>query len=368
MSSKQDNAVPRVIGEVTLEWMQAAMKEAFPDHELTHINLEASVGDLGYLGSIGRVNLDFRSTDTSLPGSVIVKFPAADESVNEDGKQLGAYESEAQFYRHLANADVGRAPRHYFSIFRPEADEFVLVIEDLKDCRFVSQTEGASLEDCRSVIKALARLHAAYWESDTIVEPWLGDIKDWGEAYLPLIDKGADDFYNNFGHLVDQKVMSRWQSGANAYTRAVTQLSEGPCTLMHGDAHIRNLAFDDNHPNPVRFYDWQLCGRGPAAYDVLYFFANSMRVEDQNLYVDEMLDLYLAELHSEGIDFSMAQLTAGLQLAGISFWGFMAWLGCILPPNDATIELVRESTPRYVNLIDKFDCLSLLDSWSAPGK
>jgi thiamine kinase-like enzyme len=366
MRSITDQAVPKIINEVSLEWMREAMRSAFPDNELIGIELEASVGDLGYLGSIGRVNLTFSQSADDLPSSVIVKFPATDESVSEDGKQLGAYETETQFYRQLANTGVGRAPRHYFSIFEPESDECVLIIEDLKAYRFVSQTEGATIEDCRKVMKALAQMHAAYWESETITEAGIGDIKDWGTAYIPLIEKGEADFRKNFGHLVDTRLIDNWQRGISAYTSVVNKLSEGPCTLMHGDAHIRNLAFDDGHENPVRFYDWQLCGRGPGAYDVLYFFANSMRVEDQDLHVDEMLDIYIAELEAGGIDYSLDQLKQNFQIAGVSFWGFMGWLGNILPPNEATIELVSESIPRYVKLMEKFGSFSLLDDIANP--
>jgi hypothetical protein len=36
--------------------------------------------------------------------------------------------------------------------------------------------------------------NAAYWASETITETGIGDIKGWGTAYIPLIEKGEADF------------------------------------------------------------------------------------------------------------------------------------------------------------------------------
>ena len=360
--SSVDQKVPKVITDVTVEWMRQAMNSAFPEGDLNSIEIETSVGDLGYMGSIGRVLLSYTDPTEDLPSSVIIKFPAADEAVSKDGNQIGAYETETLFYRRFANSGVGRAPRHYFSVCEPSSEEFVLIVEDLKGLRFVSQTEGASMKDCRTVIKALAKIHGAFWESDEVASAGLGDIKDWENSFIPLINKGANDLKTNFGHLVDTRFMQSWEQGINAYAHAVNGLSSGPCTLMHGDAHIRNVAFEDGHEHPVRYYDWQLCARGPAAYDVLFFLATSMNVSDQNLYMDDLLQLYVDELNSYGASYSLAQLEQDLRLAGVSFWGYLGFLGNIFPPDEATFELVRASAPRYTNLVERFDSYSVLEN------
>ncbi len=357
-------ATPRNVGEVTFDWLQSSLTGAFPETRLAAMEIDPSVGDLGYLGSICRVLLTFESDSEDLPRSLIIKFPSENEETFANGTQLGAYEKEANFYRHFANQGAGRAPRHYFSVVDGARGEFVLAIEDLGAHRFVKQTDGASIEDCKAVMEALANMHAAYWESQHLDASWLGTIRDWGDANRPLIESGLPLYRRNFGHLVDYPpFLDLWDAGAEAYGRVCAHLSSGPCTLMHGDAHIRNLAFDDAHPDPVRFYDWQLTCRGPAAYDVLYFFVNSLPVADQDKHLEDLLDVYHTALSKRIDGYSMADLKRDMAYSSLTFWGFIAWLGNILPPNEATLELVAESAPRYMNLMRHLDSVSLLEEF-----
>ena len=86
--SSVDQKVPKVILDVTVEWMRQAMNSAFPEGDLKSIEIETSVGDLGYIGSIGRVLLSYTDPTEDLPSSVIIKFPAADEAVSKDGNPV----------------------------------------------------------------------------------------------------------------------------------------------------------------------------------------------------------------------------------------------------------------------------------------
>jgi hypothetical protein len=56
----------------------------------------------------------------------------------------------------------------------------------------------------------------------------------------------------------------------------------------------------------------------------------------------------------------MSDLMRDMAYSSLTFWGFISWLGNILPPNDATIELVRESIPRYMNLMAYLDSPRLI--------
>ena len=352
---------PKNVSEITFDWLQSSLREPFPSTRLTDMEIDASVGDLGYLGSICRVKLTFDSQSRDLPTSLIIKFPSDDEDTFANGTQLGAYAKEAKFYRHLANKGIGRAPRHYFSVINEATDDFVLAIEDLDGHRFVSQTEGASFADCEIVMKALAQFHAAHWQDEELGAGWLGCISDWGDANKPLIESGLPLFRKNFGEYVEyEPFLENWDFGAEVYGKVCAHLAAGPSTLMHGDAHIRNLAFNDSHAEPVRFYDWQLACRGPGAHDVLYFFVNSLPVADQNQSLDDLLVVYHDTLSSTVADYSMSDLMRDMAYSSLTFWGFISWLGNILPPNDATIELVRESIPRYMNLMAYLDSPRLI--------
>jgi hypothetical protein len=352
---------PRKVEEITFDWLKESLKQPFPNSNLVDMDIDASIGDLGYLGSVCRVTLTFDGTEKAIPGSLILKFPPDDAEIFRNGTQLGAYATEASFYRHMANTGVGRAPHHYFSVVNPATEEYLLAIEDLGAHRFVKQTDGASFEDCRLVMRALADLHADHWEAATLNNDWLGDIKDWGTANAPLIESGMPLFKKNYSHLIDHPdFLADWDAGAAAYGDICTHLSSGPCTLMHGDAHIRNVAFDDVHDQPVRIYDWQLTCRGPGAYDLIYFFVNSLTVADQDKHLEQLIHEYHSRLAHRIRCYTLYDLKRDMGYCSLTFWGFIGWLGNILPPNEATIELVKESIPRYMKLMDHLSSPALL--------
>jgi thiamine kinase-like enzyme len=354
---------PGSANEITFDWLKSVIESCFRHSELAEMEIDSTAGDLGYLGSICRASLTYLNAGP-WPDSVIIKFPALDESVLKDAQQLGAYKTESNFYRHLANEGVGNSPRYYCSVEHPGSGEPIIFIEDLQQHRFVKQTDGANRDDSVKVMKALAKLHGENWESTVLQSDWLGDIKDWGVNNWPLIESGFQAWVDNFSHFSPPRVNERLDEGVAAYPKVLARLSEQPCTLMHGDAHIRNLAFDDEGPESVRFYDWQLTCRGPAAYDVLYFFVNSFTVEDQNAFADELMHIYIESLNHWVPDYGLADLKRDMAYSSLTFWGFFAWLGNILPPNEATLELVGASTPRYLNMLDRLDSYQLLEEFS----
>jgi|GEM_PF-2565461 len=103
---------PRKVSEITFDRLKASLKVPFPDSNLTDVDIDASMGDLGYLGVVCRVTLTFDSTDAALPASLILKFPPSDAESYSNGNQFCAYATEAGFYLNMANMGIGRAPHH----------------------------------------------------------------------------------------------------------------------------------------------------------------------------------------------------------------------------------------------------------------
>ena len=67
-----------------------------------------------------------------------------------------------------------RPARHYFAAFDEATHDFVLVLEDLGRLRLADQLVGCSVEDAATVIDAIARHHAYWWDNDRLASlPWL---------------------------------------------------------------------------------------------------------------------------------------------------------------------------------------------------
>ena len=357
-------AQPKRVGDITLPWLREAISNEYSAVRIKSMSVDASVGDMGFIGSICRINLTYEAEQNELADTFILKLPGESEEALAAGKQLGAYSNEANFYRHLANLGVGNAPRHYFSLAEPDTGEYIIAIEDLSPLRFVSQTEGANVKDCHTVMKAMASLHGSFWGDTAVGKGWLGTSADWGDAFEPLIETGFDLCLRNFSQHLDNKFLEKFESGASAHRQICQHLAAGRTTLIHGDAHIRNLAFDDEADNPVRFFDWSMCCRGPAAWDLLFFVINSLPVADQDQYLDALLDTYCHALADYVPDYKREDLDRDIAYCTLRLFGYIAFIGAILPVNEATTELVRESTPRYHNMIEKFGGFDLLSEFT----
>lgn len=99
------------------------------------------------------------------PSTVIAKFasPAADNRAVAATYDM--YGREVHFYRHLADRVPIRTPRCLAAEYDADTHDFVLLLEDLSECRTGDQVAGASYEDAVNVVQTLGRLHAATWDA-----------------------------------------------------------------------------------------------------------------------------------------------------------------------------------------------------------
>jgi thiamine kinase-like enzyme len=74
-----------------------------------------------------------------------------------------------------------------------------------------------------------------------------------------------------------------------------------PQTLIHGDFRFDNIFFEDGSQDPIVMIDWQLVGRGAAAYDVAYLLGGALPAEAERLTVERLLREYHAALVEHGV-------------------------------------------------------------------
>ena len=161
---------------------------------------------------------------------------------------------------------------------------------------------GAEPSACRSALLALARAHAALWQSPLLEGRfWLvrQDIqcrtrhsmyraarKEFSRRYAALLPLGLD----------------RIASWLDQHGEAVARRLHGdaPETLIHGDFRYDNLFFDDA-PDPVVVIDWQLASRGAGAYDVAYLLGGALRADVGHSDELALLRAYHDELLAGGV-------------------------------------------------------------------
>lgn len=309
-------AIPDGPADLTAEWLTDALGAAGVLRAPARVSRASALviaADRGVGGQVARVTLEYAGTEgveggagATLPPTLVAKLPSAVDLTRRGSRAVRLPEREVALYRELASELPLRAPRCYYADIAPDGDAFVLLLEDLGGYANGDDLEGVSVERLHAVARALARLHAAWWES-----PRLERL-----AWLPRIDARATMWERLFGSTWTE-VRDRpapvpglelpagshevldvlAQVGSTLYT----SLAAGPRTLLHGDMRLDNLFFDLPGAE-VAAVDWSNATNGPGPYDLAYLCAIALPVEERRALEQALLESYVAELARAGYE------------------------------------------------------------------
>jgi hypothetical protein len=349
--------VPHFSDRITVDWLNENLTAGdFEKAEFTDLQLAPIGESVGFLGDLFRISLDYARDADAYPSSLILKLPTYRDDNRETGKALAAYEREAMFYRHCPDSPAN-PPKHYLSVQMGDDQEFMMLIEDLGNCRFVAQSGEIDVADARIGLEGLARHHAHYWDTPELRNMnWLRSYEEWADIYPPQIETGWPIFEKHFSYLIPAELKDAFPLGNDLYsdiTRHVTRSL--PSTLMHGDARIENMAIDGSAS--ARFYDWQVCACGPAAYDVVYYLGSSLDPDTWLDHGQSLIDSYLAELKNSGVTgYERSDLDRDMQLCACLLIGFVGVVGNLFrDPGPAEINVVEATIPRFMQIMADLD-------------
>jgi hypothetical protein len=342
---------------VTPAWLSEAIGADVRECELEQIGI-----GVGLLGRLYRARLE---GGPDVPATVVVKLPTLDITARTNlCEDLEMYLREVRFYEQIGVSNPLRPARHYFAAFDEATHDFVLVLEDLGRLRLADQLVGCSVEDATTVIDAIARHHAYWWDNDRLASlPWLMEYNS--PSFIASITENYAAAWAKFQHRVGSDLSPVMRNFGNRFQSSIPwfldQITRRPCTFLHGDLRLDQLFFAANADDPpLTALDWQLAGRGRGAYDLSYFLGQSMTTEDRRSYEDALLERYAERLAEHGIDYPRAQLKHDYRLA--TAWCFIYPVmaeGRIEIVNDRNQKLTRTILNRSVAAIEDHDGLSL---------
>jgi hypothetical protein len=350
-------SVPVDLQCVTAAWLSEALQADVRECELEQI----AIG-VGTLGRLFRAHLD---GGPDVPASVVVKLPTLDTRARSAiCEELGFYFREVRFYQEIGLANPLRPARPYFTAFDEATHDFVLVLEDLGRLRRADQIVGCSAEDAATVIDAIARHHAHWWENDRLAS------LHWLKAYnIPPFPGGVMSNYKAAWPTFVERVGSDLSPAMRDYGERLPSLipwfleevTRPPVTFLHGDLRLDQLFFavgaDDA---PVTALDWQITAKGRGAYDVGYFVSQSLTADTRRSCEDQLLERYAERLAEHGVDYPRDDLRRDYRLT--TAWCFVypvIGAGRIDVANDRQLELLRTMLNGAATAIEDHDCLSL---------
>ncbi len=306
------------IEELTPELMTNVMRasgEIGTGDSVTAVSAASFGDDGGLLSFLYRVSMEY-SSGAQGPATAVVKFPTDDPNQRGIADALGFFNRECVFYNVVAPTAPFHCPTIYGQAQEEGSTDFVIIMEDLGHMDRIDQVRGASKEESETVLTALAKLHAHYWEHD--------DLDELSATFLPLdnpvyhaalpdvFSAGWAALKANAPDLLDPTV-EKFGDNYSSHLGGMLAALNSPRTLLHGDYRSDNLLLDPD--GKLAVVDFQITSVGNGAFDIAYFLSSSVTPEVRAEHGEYLLGVYHDTLTGEGVDFSFEDFMRGFQIA-----------------------------------------------------
>ncbi len=305
-----------------------------------------------------RLRLTHSGGEVALPTSLFLKRNLPDFAFPRE-----MYVNEVRIYRDVVPELDVETPAIFGLTFDEERLRFTLLMTDLlaePDVRLGSVLAPVTLEQIRSLLVTLARLHAAYWDSPRLA----GDLS-W-LARPPVCPNMR--FWRDIGPRLTERHLARGhRKGVVDRTywaqdriwvgldRMLEADDGGPRTLLHGDVHAGNVYYRAGAPGGL--LDWQLTLQGSWALDVSYLITSALGPVERAEHERELLDFYLDELTAHGVA-APSHDEAWLRYRQNALYGALMWF--ITPDGVHTDAAQSEFLTRCVRAGEELDTLAAL--------
>jgi len=357
--------LPLSYQEVTPAWLTAVLAAAAPGAQvLSHRFGTADEGT----SSRRHIYLTWNDAgvEADLPASVFCKSTMSLASRYLLGMN-GGIAAEAVFYNSvLPTLDI-RTPQPLFARYDPKTFNSVIIMHDLADqVTFGAHELDLSLEQARSQLRLLARLHARYLDSPEL-NTSLHEFNDW-EDYFSITVEAA-----GFGpacargfamaeDVIPPRLFARADEIWPATLRSVEQHRYLPRTLIHSDVHLKNWYIDAD--GEMGLNDWQCSCKGNWGRDLAYTLSTALTPENRRVWERDLVAYYVEQLHNAGaprVEFATAWQLYRQNLFSALAW----WTGTLGQPPEAPAMQPPASSREFIRRMSAaIDDLDALDSFT----
>jgi hypothetical protein len=248
---------------LTDSWLSSVL------HSEVRVAESTRIGD-GLVGMNIRLRLE---SDGSAPSSMIAKLPSPDPTSRATGIALRNYEREVGFYRDVAPTVDIRVPHCYHADWNAGTGDFVLLMEDLAPAQQGNQLSGCDLDQARTAVLELAKLHGPRWGDPALDDiEWLSRRSPGDSLQLAMLwAMFLPGFLITYGRYLSADAIGLLQRFGQHIARWVDE-RDPPTTVTHGDYRLDNLMFAGAAGGAaIAAVDWQTPGHGLGVTDVSYF-------------------------------------------------------------------------------------------------
>lgn len=256
------------------------------------------------------------SDEGSEPTSIVVKVPSSEPNTRKFGFERGTYLKECDFYRCVQPLVDVSSPAPFGVHYDQDAQDFVIVLEDLAGSRQGDQFTEPTDEQLMLAVEQAAALQAPVWGD--ISRPAFATYQEETSVRTRLIAEALPQVlpmvHQRLGADLEPEVIELLDQFTQHYTEWAT-LRGGPTTLVHGDFRPDNFMFavEPDAP-PVTIVDWQTLGLGSGATDLAYLLGGALSPERRLTVEAAMLAAYSDELAGRGVEYSAEECRTDYEL------------------------------------------------------
>ncbi len=278
-------SIPQSWDEIAPEWMTSALTQHFPGADVDRVRVV-----LRDDGTNRRARLALTYAAGAGPATVFAK------AVDPEHADLVALTSGLYHEPRLFSAGVTLPldhPEVYTALIDENRRDFLMLMEDVvargADPR--DSTRPMSVEQAGAGVRALARLHSAYWGERLTTNAALGWVEPFvafqGLEYAPL-----HIAHERLNGTVPAEILALTGTElfVDVWARYIGSLTRSAPTLLHGDPHIGNTYVLPDAT--VGFLDWQMVRRGCFSLDLGYFLQGALTIDDRRAAEHDLLDEY----------------------------------------------------------------------------
>lgn len=279
------------------------------------------------------IAVEYAANPSGLPEHLVVKMTADSSAYCT---QLHAiYVNEVDFYTRLRPQIDIETPKTAGGFFDPASNRYALLLEDIavRGARFTSIKDDYNVENAKSILDTLAKLHSGFWNSPRFATDlkWVqshtqGNVHDLMHG---LIRQGirAEIEKEKFKREFLGRMRVTEEELHRGFTALQRHQSTLPQTLLHGDPHIGNVYLLPDGTGGL--YDWQISVRGCAIHDITYHIVTSLPIEIRRAQEKALIAYYLDRLGTYS-DADVPTLDEfWLEYRRACLWGvYIGWLTC----------------------------------------
>lgn len=245
----------------------------------------------GSTGFLSRILLANRKGD---PRRYILKVGSDIPERRKWAGELRVFERELAAYRLLAPLKGKLSPRLFSGASALRGSDGLLLLEFMRDGRNRDQLHGLTWPELTSSTRAIAQIHARYWNSPALKKAKGLPVHHYMRAHE--VQRHLSRFLR--WAKLPRKSVKMFRALPRQVSLGLGRLRKRPITLVHGDLRSDNIFYCRNS---VRFIDWGLSLAGNAAFDLARLAGGSARKPLSLLQHVDLFKIWHTELQRKGV-------------------------------------------------------------------